>query len=106
MSTKTEQKPEPAVPAAPAPRGLHEVMAAAAVTVAETHKCAVNVREPLENGRIRLDIAIPGAPPEPGLSMGIALDVCSEAGGTHTPSSLAAGYDGVTVWLRPVKQEA
>ncbi len=106
MSTKTEQNTEPAVPAAPAPRGLHEVMAAAAITVAETHKCAVNVREPLDNGRIRLDIAIPGKAPEPGLAMGIALDVCSEAGGTHTPSSLAAGYDSVTVWLRPVKQEA
>ncbi len=103
MSNKTETKPDAAkVPATPS---LHEVLAAAAVTVADSHKGTINVRKPLANGRIRLDI-MTGKAPDPGMAMGIALDVCSEAGGTHTPSCLAAGYDSVTVWLRPLKQEA
>jgi hypothetical protein len=105
MSSKTASGLREETASAPAPRGLHEILSAAAVTVAETHKCGIDVAKPMADGRVRLEIIQPGSPANLGAAMGIALDVCGEAGHTHTVTGLFAGYDATTAWLRPLEQQ-
>jgi hypothetical protein len=85
------------------PASLFETVSAAAATVAESHKCRIDAFAG-ESGRIRLIIKRPSDPDAAAVysSMGVALDVCGEAGGVCTPASLFAGFDADTVWLRPI----
>lgn len=103
-----ETEPATATADQPRTRTPFEQFRDAAITVAEAHKCRIDVTKPAEEAdeRIRLEITCPEKPADPGNAMGIALEVCSEAGLTHTVYNTFVAYDAVIAWLRPVQEKA
>ena len=96
----------PAAKTAPAAMAPAERLVAAAATVAEAHKCRINVHFNEHGDSTRLVITDPATYADFASAMGIALDVCSEANHQYAVASVFGGYDGMTVWLRPTAAAA